>query len=103
MTFSDLLATADRVTLDILGDSVTYAPTTGAAVVVTGIFDSAYVRVDAGHAGVSSTGPAVFLLLADLPSDPAEDAATITVESVQYEIREVQKSQGAVLLFLHRV
>lgn len=103
MAFPALLALADRATLQHLGGVVRYTPGTGAAVDVRGVFDAAYVKVDAGHAGVSSSGPAVFLRLEDLPSDPEDDAPGITVDGVGYVVREVQKDGlGGVLLHLHR-
>jgi hypothetical protein len=50
-----------------------------------------------------SSGPTVFLRLEDLPSDPEDDDATITVSGVDYRITEPQKDgQGGVLLNLHR-
>jgi hypothetical protein len=103
VSFSALLASADKAALAILGGSVTYAPSAGAPVTVRGVFDAAYVRVDAGQAGISSSGPAVFLRLADLPTDPEDDAAMVTVDAVQFRVRECQKDGlGGVLLLLHR-
>lgn len=105
MTFPALLAAADRAALQHLGGPVRYTPSAGAPVDVRGIFDAAYVRADAGQAGVVSSGPAVFLLVADLPSDPGTDlAATVTVDGATYKIREPQKDGlGGVLLQLHLV
>lgn len=105
MAWPALLAAADRAALHHLGGAVRYAPSAGDPVDVRGIFDATYVRQDAGHAGVVSSGPAVFLRLADLPSDPTVDeGATITVDAVQYRIREPQKDgQGGVLLLLYQV
>lgn len=103
MTFSALLATADGVVQDHLGDAVTYTPGEGAAVEVSGIFDLLYQHVDLGQAGVSSSGPAVFILLSDLdPLDPETDEdARITVEGSTYKITEVQKDgKGGVRLLL---
>lgn len=104
MTFADLLSGADRVALQHLGDSVGYVSGDGRAVSVRGIFDAAYVKADAGQAGVSSVGPAVFLRLADLPSNPGEDgAAAITVGGVEYRVREAQPDgHGGILLQLQR-
>jgi len=103
MTFSALLERADVAVRGILGGTVNYAPSVGIAVDVTGIFDAVYVKVDAGEAGVSSTGPAVFLRLEDLPSDPTTDAATVTVAGIAYSIREAEPDgQGGVLLLLHK-
>lgn len=102
MGFADLLAVADRAVLKHLGGSVTYQPEGGVAVPVEGVFDAAYVKVDVGQAGVSSAGPAVFALLADLPTDPEEDEPVITVDGVGYTVREVKKDgQGGVHLLLH--
>lgn len=103
MSFSALLAAADRAALQHLGGPVRYAPSAGAPVDVSGIFDAAYVRVDAGQAGVVSSGPAVFLRLSDLPTDPEEDEPTITVDGATFRVREPQKDGlGGVLLLLHR-
>lgn len=113
MAFPDLLAAADRAALTHLGGPVRYAPTALAGesfADVLGIFDAAYIRVDAGQAGVSSCGPAVFLRLADLVAgdgtqfDPETDEVpTVTVNGISYRAREVQKDgMGGVLLLLHR-
>lgn len=105
MAFAALLAAADRAALQHLGGPVRYTAGAGAAVDVRGIFDAAYVRQQAGTPGVVSAGPAVFLLVADLPSDPETDsAARVTVAGATYSIREPQKDgQGGVLLQLHMV
>ncbi len=105
MSFDDLLAVGDVSVRGILGSTVTYTPTVGAAVDVSGIFDAAYVRVDLGQPGVSSQGPAVWLTLTDLPSDPTTDTtATVTVNSVTYIPHEAQPDgMGTVLLLLHKV
>lgn len=101
MSFTALLAQADALTLDTLGESVTYTPSVGAAVSVTGIFDEQYQRVEVGTPGVSSSGPAVSLLLSDLPSDPTTDNATVTIRSTTYSIKEAQPDgQGWVVLQL---
>lgn len=103
MAFPALLAAADRAALQYLGGPVRYAPSAGAPVDVRGVFDAVYVKADAGQAGVMSSGPAVFLRLEDLPTDPEDDEATITVEGSTYRVREVQRDgQGGVLLLLHR-
>lgn len=104
MNFASLLTQTDSAVRAILGDEVTYAPSSGAPVTVTGIFDSAYVLVDAGQAGLSSSGPAVFLSLADLPSDPMEDlGAMVTEGGISYVIREAAPDgKGGVLLHLHK-
>lgn len=107
MGFADLMATVDRAVLDSrLGDEVTYTPGVGAPVEVLGCFDALYTRVEAGgQAGISSSGPAVFLALDDLPSDPETDtAATVTIAGVTYTAHEVRPDgMGGVVLLLHRV
>lgn len=104
MAFTDLVERTDLAVRGHLGGPVTYSPSVGAPVDVTGVFDAAYVRVDLGQIGVSSSGPAVFLRRSDLPSDPSEDpGATVTVKGVVYSIHEVQPDGegGGVLLLLH--
>lgn len=106
MSFSSLLGNIDRVTVDQLGDAVTYNPTVGDSVECSGIFDAVYVRVDTGQAGVSTSGPAVFLLLADIePNDPETDStATITYDGSDYEIREIEKDgKGGARLLLWKL
>lgn len=102
MGFDALLASTDRAAMDHLGGVVGYTPGRGLSVSVQGIFDSAYVDVNLGQAGVSSTGPAVFLRLADLPSDPSDDDPRITISGVEYEVREAKPDGiGGVVLLLH--
>jgi hypothetical protein len=102
--FAELLAAVDVTALDILGGGVTYTPTGGPAADVEGIFDAAYVRVEAGEAGMSSVGPALFCRSEDLPSDPDTDlTATVTVGGVVYRVREAQPDGlGGLRLYLHR-
>ena len=71
---------------------------------VEGIFDRRYMFVPAGTAGVADYAPAVFLRLADLPSNPLVDAsARIAVGGNEYVIVEPQVDEtGGVLLILHR-
>lgn len=104
MAFADLLAVADASVRGVLGQTVTYSPGVGDPVEVDGVFDAAYVRVDLQVAGVSSAGPAAFLSLSDLPSDPETDTdAELTIAGTDYTIHEVQKDGvGGVLLLLHR-
>lgn len=101
MTFAALVTSTDRLVQTHLGETVQYEPGVGAAVSVVGVFSNAYVRADAGGEAVMSSGPAVFLVLADLPSDPEEDAPTITRGGVVYKVREAQKDgDGGVMLLL---
>lgn len=103
MDFGAHLARTDATMLTHLGGPVTYTPGAGAAVDVRGIFDALYVNVEAGEAGVSSCGPAVFLRLVDLPSDPRTDpAARVTVAGVAYRPHTIEPDgQGGVRLLLH--
>jgi hypothetical protein len=104
VSFTTLLAAADSAVRTGLGGAVTYTPTVGDAVEVDGVFDEVYVRVDAMTPGISSTGPAVFLTLADLPSSPVTDlTATVTIGGTTYLPHTTQPDgQGGVLLLLHR-
>lgn len=105
MMWAAQLEAADRAAMEHLGgETVTYKPGTGDPVPVTGIFDEAYVLVDTSDARVSSSGPAVFFRLADLPSDPGQDTGPVevTVREKTYRPREVRPDgQGGVLLLLH--
>jgi hypothetical protein len=92
---------AQRATLRAFGEPTQYpgGPPEG----VSGIFDAAYVRVEAGRPGVQSAGPAVFYLLEDLPSDPREVEPTIVIRGESYKPHEVKADgQGGILLHLHR-
>lgn len=89
MAFSDQVSQTDRATLAAFGVPVTYTPAGGnpPAVPVTGIFDALFVLVKgSAQAGAEATAPAVFLLLADLPTDPEVDDPTITIGSVTYDV-----------------
>lgn len=103
--FTDLLAVCDQRTRVALGESVTYAPSIGVAVAVRGVFDAAHVLVDAGTGAVMSVGPAVFLSLSDLPSNPETDtSATVTVAGVVYLPHTVKPDGlGGVVLLMHKV
>lgn len=105
MSFEDLLAVGDEAVLDHLGCPVSYVSTDGVEKLVAGIFDRAYVRVDVGQPGVSSSGPAVFLRVADLPVDPETDLdPTIVVEGVSYRVREVEPDgKGGVVITLSKL
>lgn len=105
MAFDDLLASVDSTSRLVLGRAVTYTPTVGDAVEVQGVFDAAFVRVDTGTPGVASTGPAVWLGLSDLPSNPVTDStATVTVGGTTYVAHEARPDGlGSVLLILHEV
>lgn len=116
MNWPGLIAQTDTALVAHLGVVTTYQPTIGPAITVAGIFDAAYVRVEAGEAGISSRGPMVFYrlgdsgslvtlagveCLAELPHDPEEDDPTITIDGVTYEVAETRKDrQGGVQLHL---
>lgn len=104
MGYPDALAAADRLVRAQLGEAVTYAPGSGSPVTVSGIFDALYRKVEIGGAGISSAGPAVFLTLSELPSNPTTDSgARVTIRGVTYKPHEVEPDgQGAVMLLLHK-
>lgn len=92
----------DRAVQAHLGGTVQYKPRVGPPVTVPGLFEAAFVLVDAGQAGVASSGPAVFLRAEDLPAGWEKDGATITANGVSYRVREARPDgQGAVVLLLH--
>jgi hypothetical protein len=106
--FADALTAADIAVRGQLGEAaLTYTPTVGSPVSVAGVFDDAYVLAAAGPGvvGVASTSPAVFLTLADLPSDPTTDlTATVTRGAKVYEIHEPKPDGlGGILLLLHQI
>lgn len=110
MSFSALVAAADRAAQSALGgETVTYTPTVGApppaAVQVTGIFDEQYVLAKgSAEAAVETLGPAVFLRLEDLPTDPRDDEPTLTIRGVVYRVRErPTDGMGGIVLGLRRV
>lgn len=107
MAFTDLVEDADRVvSAELGGESVTYDPEgAAAAVVVTGIFDEHYVLAKgSAEAGVETLGPAVFLRLEDLPTDPEDDEPTLTIRGVSYRVTERRPDGlGGIVLALRRV
>lgn len=107
MGFSDLLAVADRAVQDHLGGVVSYKPgwPKGPAVEVKGVFHDSYQRIDLAGIAAQGSGPAVFVRLSDLPSDPNKDEkAAVTARGVEYLVREVQPDGegGAMLLLRER-
>ena len=103
--FADLVAAADRAAQAALGgETVTYAPEVGDPVDVTGIFDELYVLAKgSAEAGVETLGPAVFLRLEDLPTDPDDDEPTLTIRSVDYRVTERRPDgMGGIVLALRR-
>ncbi len=98
-TFPTLLAAADKAAQTSLGGTVRYTPQVGAAADVKAVFDAHFRRDDALQRGVAAVGPAAFVRLADLPADPSSDVPLVTVDGVDYRVREVWKDGlgGAVL------
>ena len=106
MTWRDLVGEMDDTLVEAFGVATTYIPATGTvgATSVRGIFDAAYVRVDAGQVGVESAGPMVFYRTVDLPLDPDSDDPEIVIEGVSYGVRERQRDgQGGIRMFLQRL
>lgn len=106
MSFADLVQRADVAVRGHLGGTITYSPSVGAPVDVPGVFDLAHVRVDPGQiSAAASIGPAAFVRLSDLPSDPELDTgARVTNAGVAYTIHEVKPDGlGGAHLLLHRI
>jgi hypothetical protein len=108
MGYAELLETADRAVQKHLGGvSVIYTPAVGPPVTLTGMFDANYRLADQGNSGVEQTGPVVWLRLDDLPLNPDDDEPTITIDGIEYRVRERQQDSpgtpdNSVRLLLHR-
>ena len=109
MSFAARLQETDARVQMHLGGPVTYQPAAGPAAEVRGVFDALYQRVTLGEPGVSSSGPAVWFVLADLPDDVLEmestlDGIRVTADGKTYRPVEVEPDgKGGVLLRLHEV
>lgn len=104
MAWPELVANLDGVCLEHLGIPVLYDPASGSPVTITAIFDEAYVRVEAGEAGVSSCQPMIFCRVSDIPADIKTDDPNITVNGVLYRGVEFQPDgQGGIRIFMHKV
>ena len=105
MSFADFVAAADRAAQVHLGGvPVVYQPEDGDPVTVQGLFDEQYLLLGGGEAGVEQAGPAVFLLLEDLATDPEAEDATLTINGRDYHVRERQPDGvGGIRLLLYRV
>jgi hypothetical protein len=104
--FDDLVQRADRAVHGHLGGAVvTYQPELGAPVDVTGVFDAQYVLAKGtAEAGVEAAGPAVFLRLDDLPTDPEDDDPILTIAGVDYRVIERRPDgMGGIVLALRKV
>lgn len=105
MSFADLVANADRAAQSALGgEPVIYRPAVEAVVTVTGIFDAQYVLAKgSANAGVETLGPAVFLRLEDLPTNPEDDEPTLEIRGVDYRVIERRPDgMGGIVLALRR-
>lgn len=107
MAWTDFLEKTDEAALSILGSNVTYS-SGSSSTTVRGIFERQHSRsVDPDAAGVISGGvdggPAVFLRLSDLPTDPESDAnASVIVGGVVYTVRKaIKDGHGGVLCLLN--
>jgi hypothetical protein len=107
MTFDGTMG----VLMTFFGTAIEYAPLNGAPGNLQGIFDMQFRRLaaDTRQPGIASVGPAVFVRLSDLPVDPVmgapvdptTDNPVITVDGIEYRVREVQKDgQGGAVLHL---
>lgn len=105
MTFSDLIAAADRAIGAAMGNEIVYLPAVGPPTTVVGVFDELYVLATGDpEAGVSVIGPAVFLRLDDLPVNPELDEPRVQVAGSTYRVVERKPDGlGGIVLALRRV
>ncbi len=107
--FADLVALMDGTVQAVLGDgAVTYRPGVQGVdpVQVAGTFDASYKLVSSGgdEAGVETVTPAVFLQLADLPTDPMIDSPTLVIRGLTYKVTGRHPDDfGSILLTLRQV
>jgi hypothetical protein len=68
------------------------------------IFDNGYLPGQVGEAGFVDLGPRVFVVLADLPTDPEADDPNITIGAVVYSVVKTERDgQGGAILRLQKV
>lgn len=106
MAFPDLVNDIDLAAQAHLGgETVTYQPELGAPVDVVGLFDAQYVLAKGtAEAGVEAVGPAVFLRIDDLPTDPEDDDPMLTIGGVDYRVVERRPDgMGGIVLALRKV
>lgn len=103
--FDELVGVIDSATQAAFGEPVIYTPDGGAPVPVIGIYDEQYVLAKGNaEAGVEARGPAVFLRLAELPTDPEEDEPTLTIGGKNYRVVERRPDgKGGIVLALRLV
>lgn len=89
-----------------LNEPVIWTPTTGAAVITSGIFDETYEAVDPSTGAViSSTQPRVQLMRSYLPTGwDTDEGARIEVRGETFRVVDPQPDgEGTVMVYLHRV
>lgn len=88
---------------ELFGRGVTYTPSGGDPVEVTGIFQAQHQTVETeGELTFSSTAPVLWIRLADWPQAPARFDGVI-VDAAAYIIEDVRPDgQGGVKLILKR-
>lgn len=84
---------------------VTYHPSDGPPVIVSGVFSDPYTLVQgAEQAGVEAIAPTLFVRLEDLPVDPEIDDPIITVNGTTYRVSERRVAGlGSIVLALRRL
>lgn len=104
MTWAGWIAGVDRLVVDTFHDDAIYTPAVGDPVPVRCVFDRSYLlAADVGGPGVSTTAPAAFLRVADLPGNPPP-YGDLHVRGVDYRVTEPKPDgQGGVLLVLAEV
>ena len=104
MAFADTIAShLDGPLLSSgLRDAITYAPRVGSPVTVAGFFDAAFVLAEVGGAGVQNVMPAAFVRVADLPVDPEDDDAVVTVNGKTYRVTGIRPDGTGVAVLLLR-
>lgn len=101
--FAAQVEQVDRAAMaELGGEPVIYQPAIGDPVEVTGIFDDRFVLSQGdAEAGVETVGPAVFLRLEDLPTDPEQDDPVIVIRGLVYRVIERRPDDmGGIVLAL---
>lgn len=89
-----------------LAEPVIWTPSTGQAVIASGIFDETYEAVDPDSGAiVASTRPRVHLMAKALPDGfDIDEGARLAIDSRTYRPVDVQPGgQGVVIVYLHEV
>ena len=90
------------------GESVTYAPKSGASLTIDAIFDNGYHKEEMfsdGSVGVTEVEPFLGVQLSQLATTPAQnDTLTIVITGVTYVVKEVRlDGRGAARLMLNKI